>query len=152
MRNQQKTMEQSTRARQRELIFQKYQSYSKEYFKTTWKVWLYQDWKTPEEFLEKHGPPDNTDDWINYSYTMRHYDLAGVLYKENESEADLIFKLYPPAAIIHIWEQFKPIILRTREKRNNPDHLASFEYLYEQTKKRYPNILPGTYEFAGYGL
>jgi hypothetical protein len=146
MRNQQRATLQSTRARQRELIFQKHQTYSKEYFQTIWETNLYQDWKTPQEFIQKHGPPNNTDDFIKFSYSMRHYDLAGVLLLENESEADLIFKLYPAQAVIQMWELFEPVIMWVREKRNNPEHLASFEYLYLQAKKRYPDIIPGTNE------
>ncbi|NHJ33777.1 MAG: hypothetical protein FK732_13035 [Asgard group archaeon] len=147
MRNQQKANQQSARARQRELIYQKYQSYTKEYFQTIWQVNLYDDWKTPQEFLEKHGPPNNVEDFANYSYTMRHFELAGILYMENETESDLIFKLYPPMSIMQMWERYEPVIMWTREKRNDPGHLASFQYLYTQAKKRYPDILPQSFEF-----
>ena len=147
MRNQQRATEQRRKERQRELIFQKHQSYTKEYFQTLWEVTQYKDWKTPEEFIEKHGPPNNTHDYANYSYTMRQFHLAGLLLMENKEEADLIFKLYPPQAIMGTWEQYKPIIMRTRETRNNPEHLSAFEYLFKEAKKRYPEIRPQWEEF-----
>jgi hypothetical protein len=147
MRNTQRANEQHRKERKRELIFQKSQTYTKEYFQTLWEVTQYRDWKTPEEFIEKHGPPNNTHDYANYSYTMRNFHLAGLLLMENNEEADLIFKLYPPQAIMGMWEQYKPIIMRTRETRNNPEHLSAFEYLYNEAKKRYPNIKPQWEDF-----
>ena len=75
---------------------------------------------------------------------MRYFSLGGVLFKENEADADLLFELYPPQAVIAFWEEFKPIIMWSRERRNNPHHHESFEYLYDQAKKRYPDILPRT--------
>ena len=57
------------------------------------------------------------------------------------ADADLIFKLYPPYAVIGVWEQFAPIMLNLRKQRNYPGAYEPLEYLYQQAKQRYPNMI-----------
>ena len=52
---------------------------------------------------------------------------------------DLIFQLYPAHVVIRLWEQFEPIIMNLRI-RTHSTHLEPFEFLYNEAKKRYPEI------------
>jgi hypothetical protein len=126
-------------ARQRELIFQKYQSYSIEYAKTFHEVSLMRDWKDYDEFEEKYGREVNIDASAKWLYIMRVYNLAG-LYLREGADPDLIFELYPPVAVINLWELFEPIIQGRRERSNDPGVLRPLELLYREAKSRFPEI------------
>ena len=131
----------ASKVRQRDILFQRLQGYNLEYTKTYIEVASYTDWKTTEEFKEKYGMITNPDAFSKYLYITRVYNLAGLMLKENVADADLLFQLYPPGAIISMWEQFLPFILEGREIRNNPVLDENFEYLYTEAKKMFPEIL-----------
>jgi hypothetical protein len=99
------------------------------------------DWDTIEEFERKYGSQTNPEMWSKYLYIMRVYNLAGILLRENMAEADLIFQLYPPMAVIRIWEQFEPLTRDRRRLRNFPGFFEPFEHLYDQAKKLHPDIV-----------
>jgi hypothetical protein len=127
-------------ARQRELIYQKYQSYSLEYAKTFQEVSLMRDWKDYDEFEEKYGRETNIDASSKWLYIMRVYNLAGLYLKEG-ADPDLIFELYPASAVINLWELFEPIIHGRREWNNDPGRLKPLELLYTEAKSRFPDVL-----------
>ena len=132
----------TSKARQREIIFQRGQVYNLEYAQSFAKVMNMRDWETPEEFDDKYGMYTNPDEWSYYMYITRAYNIGGLLLKENMVDADLVFKLYPPFSVINMWETFEPLMIHLREWTNYPDAYNSFEYLYEEAKKRYPKITP----------
>jgi hypothetical protein len=136
------TLRNTSRARQRELIFQRLQGYSIEFTKAFADIASYTDWEDAEDFTRKYGMQVNPEAWAKYVYILRAYNFAGILLKERVAEADLIFKLYPPMGVISVWEQFEQTVQDTRERRNVPAHMESFEFLYREAKKRYPEILP----------
>jgi len=128
------------KTKQRNLILQRGQEYGVEYgiaFATASNL---TDWNTVEEFQEKYGSKTNPEKWSQYLYITRTYNIAGILLKENMADVDLIFKLYPPNAVIRVWELFEPITMNLRKRRNFPEAYESFEFLYKQAKQRYPNI------------
>lgn len=130
----------ANRARQRELIFLRLQGYSMEYTKAFANVLDYTDWVDAEDWERTYRA--DPEAWSQWLYIMRVYNVAGILLKENVSDADLIFQLYPPMALINLWEQFEPVIRYTRESRNFPGLFQAYEFLYREAKKRYPEILP----------
>ena len=129
----------ANKARQRELIYQKYQNISVEYAKAYEEVMLMTDWNTYEEFDQKYGRENNPDASAKWIYITRVYNLAGI-YLEEGADPDLLFKLYPDSAIINLWEKFEPIILERRKRFNDPDRFKPLEYLYREAKNRYPEI------------
>lgn len=129
----------ANKARQRELIYQKYQSYSLEYAKAFQEVTLMRDWKDYDEFEDKYGREANIDASSKWMYIMRIYNLAGIHLHEG-ADPDLIFKLYPPSAVITLWELFEPIIQRRRERDNDPQRHKPLEYLYDEAKSRFPDV------------
>ena len=72
----------TSKARERELIYQKFQNISLEYIQTFNEVQLMTDWETPEEWEEKFGRENNLDAFSKWNYVIRHYTLAGVLLKQ----------------------------------------------------------------------
>ena len=133
-------LQNQNKARQREMVYQKYQSHSLEYTRAYVDVASLTDWETSEEFNLKYGPKVNPDIWAKYLLIERSYNAVGILLQENMVSADIIFKLYPAQSIIGLWEQFLPLTERARERINKPDHLEAFEFLYDEAKKRYPEI------------
>jgi hypothetical protein len=78
---------------------------------------------------------------------MRIYNLAG-LYLREGADPDLIFELYPASAVMSLWELYEPIVLERRRKNNDPDRYRPLEELYQEAKKRYPNITPEQYQHS----
>jgi hypothetical protein len=130
----------SNKARLREVIFQRAQVYSGFYTEAYAAIRNMNDWNTAEEFHAKYGISVNPDKWSKYMYITRVFNIAGILLQENMADADLIFKLYPPHAVINVWEQFELITQSLRDRVNYPEAYESFEFLYKQAKERYPEI------------
>ena len=128
------------KARQRELVFQRLSQYSLEYTKAFADIRKQTDWKTYEEWNQKYGPDINPEAWSNYLYITRIYNLAGIMLQERATDAELIFKLFDPVAFIRVWEQFSPIIQHNRMTSNHEKFYEPFEYIYNEAKRRYPNI------------
>ena len=134
------TLRYTTKARQRELIFIRSQGYSIEYSKAYADVMNMKDWADAGDWQRKYGLQTNPEAWAKQLYIRQVFNMAGLLLQEKEADPDLIFKLYTPNAIIPIWEQFEPIVQSTRESHGFPDHFKPFEFLYNEAKKRYPEI------------
>jgi len=154
MINQQRTREQSFKAqeeaektRQRDIVFQRLQGYSLEYAKAFIDVASFTDWETVDEFREKYGRITNPQAFAKFIYITRVYEFAGILIMENVADPELIFRLYPPGAVISLWETFSPYIQDVRNIRNSPDRNGAFEYLYNEAKKRYPDMLHRNVEY-----
>ncbi len=128
------------KARQRELIYQKYQNISVEYSRAYNDVILMSDWNTYAEFDEKYGRKNNPDAAAKWMYITRVYNFAGV-YLEEGADPDLLFKLYPAPAVINLWEKFEPIFMERRRRFNDPERAKSFELLYNEARKRYPDLI-----------
>jgi hypothetical protein len=134
------TLRYTTKARQRELIFLRSQGYSIEYSKAYADVYNMVDWVDAEDWQRKYGIKTNPEAFAKQLYIRQVFNMAGLLLQEKEADPDLIFKLYTPNSIIPTWEQFEPLVQNTRESHGFPDHWEPFEFLYNEAKKRYPEI------------
>jgi len=136
------TLRYTTKARQREVIFLRSQSYRMEYARAYASIVTQVDWEDPDDWFEKYGRFTNPEAFSNFLYIMNTFNFAGVLLKEKEADPDLIFKLYPPNAVIPIWEHFEPLIRYIRDNHRYSEYLKPFESLYKEAKKKYPEIPP----------
>jgi hypothetical protein len=130
----------ANKARLRELVFQRGQTYSFEYLNSFAETMRLTDWKTGEEFYQKYGPTTNPEKWARYAHVTNLYNIAGVMLKENMAEEELIFTLYPPFAIIRLYEQFEPTFTNMREDTNYQKFYEPFEFLYKRAKQKYPDV------------
>jgi hypothetical protein len=128
------TLRYTSKARERELIYQKFQSVSLEYVQTFNEVRLMTDWETPEEWEEKYYRTNNVEAYSKWQYITRLYEMAGLLMKQG-ADPEIVFVLYPAGAVISLWEQYESVIHYMREKWA-PSLLDSFEYLYDVAKKK----------------
>ena len=133
------TLRYTSKARQRELIMQRSQTYSFEYLKTWSEVIGMSDWEDPIDWAKKYGRKANPEAYSKWMYIMRVIGLGG-LHLQEGADPDLLFKLYPMSAIIPLWEQFEPIIMFMRERMNDPHIWEPLEYLYNEAKKRAPEL------------
>jgi hypothetical protein len=128
----------TSKARERELLYQKFQSISLEYIRTFNEVHLMTDWETPEEWEKKYYRTNNVEAFSKWHYITRVYEMAGLMMRQG-ADPDIVFTLYPEGAVIGLWEQYESVIHYMREMWG-PSFVDSFEYLYNQAKERHPEI------------
>jgi hypothetical protein len=133
------TLRYTSKARQSQLIMQRAQSYSPEYTKTWSEVIGMSDWEDAIDWARKYGRKANPEAYSKWQFIIRTYTLAG-LHLQEGADPDLLFQLYPIGAVISLWEQFEPIIMFQRE-RENYEVASAFEYLYNEAKKRAPELI-----------
>ena len=130
----------ANKARQRELILLRAQSYSLDYATAYAEVIGMEDWELVEEFHKKYGRETNPEAFAKWLYIRSVFNFAGLLLKEEGTDPELIFQLYAPPAIIGFWERHEPIIKDVRERFNYSNYWEPFEYLYKEAKRRFPEI------------
>ena len=148
MRNQQKTRELTLKAqeeveksRKRELILQRFQSYNLDYYRA-YNTVMTTDFKDLDEWIQKYSrtvDPETSARWLYMANTL---NIAGLLFQEGDTDQDLLFQLYTPNSIIRMWEHYEPVIRDLRQRMENPVLWKPFEYLYSETKKKYPEVPP----------
>jgi hypothetical protein len=141
-KNQERTQlaqEEAEKARQREMIILRSQTYTMEYARAFIAVERMEDWNTLEEFENKYGIHTNPEAFAQTLYMRNLFNSAGLLLKEGVNP-DLLFQLYAPGAVISIWEKQLPHVELVRERFNYPELYSGFEYLYNEAKKMYPNM------------
>jgi len=129
----------TSKARQRDLVFQRYQDYGQGYGKAIAEINTF-EWENVDEWQRKYGMLANPDAWSSWLYISRIYNMAGILLMENVAEADLIFRLYDPGTLIGIWERFEQVVFFRRDRINDPSFYEPFEFLYREAKRRFPDI------------
>lgn len=148
MRNTQRTREQALKAqeeaeksRQREQIQLRIQSVDQAYLKA-WTNVLTQKASTIEEWDNIFNPITDPELFNDMLYIQARYQSIGVMLKEKMIDPDLLYKIYTPNSIVTTWEHYRIKLLSRREEVGDPGMWREFEYLYEETKKRYPDITP----------
>lgn len=127
------------KTRMRDLINQRLQVASIDYYRILQDVRMMVDWETPEEFYSKYHYTVNPQAYSKIEYLLNLYSSVGILYRDGIISLEGIFQLYPPYTTIGIWEQFKPYIDRSRLTQNDPNWLKPYEQLYIEARKMYPN-------------
>jgi len=144
MRNQQRTrelslkaQEEAEKARHRDMIIQRSQTYGLEWMRAWNDINKMTDWEDAEDFEEKYSGSESRANWM---YIVRQYTLAG-LHLKGGADPDLLFELYPPSTVMSLWERFEPVFHRMSERFNDPNIWGPFEYLYNEAKKRYSEVI-----------
>ena len=133
------TLRNTTKARQRELIFQRFQSFDREWARA-WTNVLFNGVNSFEEWQEFFHPIDNPENFTDMIFVQTRYQNIGLMLKEKVIYPDLLFRIYQPGSIMMAWEHYEGNIRHRREIANDPTLLDGFEYLYGEAKKRYPDI------------
>ncbi len=80
-------------------------------------------------------------------FIQSRFQSLGVMFKEGFIEPELLYKIYSPHTIMLTWEHYLPNLVSRRKELNDPNLHSDFEYLYNETKKRYPDIIPKKRDF-----
>ena len=89
---------------------------------------------------KKYGRDKNWEAYARWNYLGSNFDHIGKLLKDKVIEEDQYIDLYPTPMTIHFWETFKPIIKKMRENLGYSEIWMSFEFLYGELKRRFPQI------------
>jgi hypothetical protein len=130
------TVRNAQKSRQREQVFLRFQSFDMPYMRAVEDL-MNQDWTGTYEDYMNHSPESKA----NYNFLSTRYQQVGIMLKENMMDPDLLYQIFNPRFIMRFWEKIEKNIRSHREGNNHPTHLAAFEYLYNETKKRYPDII-----------
>jgi hypothetical protein len=142
MRNQQRTretalklQEEAEKSRQREMIFLRFQGFDKTYHEAIADV-MSQDWGNTIEDWYSHSPESRAQ----FDYIQVRYNNLGVMLQQKMMDPDLFFQIFPIGNILRFWEKMEDIILDYRETTKDVTYNEGFEYLYNEIKKRFPDI------------
>ena len=134
-----KAQEETEKARQRDMIIQRSQTYGMDYMRAWYEASNMTDWDDVEDFNEKYRGSESRIKWM---YLMRQFTLARLHLKEG-ADPELLFYLYPPTSVMTLWERFEPVLRYQSERSNDPRMWEPFEYLYNEAKNRFPEVTPG---------
>jgi len=96
---------------------------------------------TYAEWFEKYGPQVNPEVATDFYSMMNRMDGLGIQVKNGLVDIDLFFTYVHPSLVIFYWEHVKPVIMNWRERWKYPVH-ENFEHLYNEAKKRMPDVTP----------
>ena len=133
-------------ARQREQIQIRIQSADLQYSRA-WTHVMFKKTSTREEWMNVFDPVKDPELFAEMIFIRSRFQNLGAMLREKIIDPDLLFKIYPPNAIMITWEHMKPNIMARRDELNDPTSMSEFEYLYDETKKRFPNLIPKTREY-----
>ena len=106
-----------------------------------------QEFKTYEEWRDNYGPSSNPKASSAMFSTAQVFVSAGILLELGIVDPDTLYKYVPNIAVVVTWRRIKPWVISTRERYKNPSWMESFEYLYNDVTKRFPDlIIPDDYQ------
>jgi hypothetical protein len=97
-----------------------------------------QQFESYEEWFEKYGPTINPEAYNNMLAVVGVNNSTGRLLRKGIADPDFVFDFMPPYADVRLWEKLKPFVEGRRRLWKSPRYLESFEYLYDEAKKRLP--------------
>jgi len=119
-----------TKLRQTDLVMRLYSTFDSMEFLEAWSKVYFTEYKDYDDLLKKlEGKREIA------MLVFRFYEQVGVLLRRKLIDVDLIDILFGNNTII-TWEKTKGTILREMRERVNPRAYESFEYLYNEMKKR----------------
>ena len=99
------------------------------------------DYNTYEEFIEKYSfqlDPEASAD--SYLMAMK-YNFTGKMVMDGIIDPEFVWQALPTSFMIGAWEKYRLLVEVWRERYNDPQFYYPFEYLYDITKKQFPNIV-----------
>ena len=98
---------------------------------------LAQEWGSTMEDFRSHS----LESQVNFEFVQHKYNTVGLLLKEKMIDPNVLYQIKGPRRIMMVWEMIEQIIQDYRELYNEPSFLEPFEYLYNETKKRFPDTI-----------
>jgi hypothetical protein len=118
--------------RQAQLFMQIYDRFSTSEFYGKWQDFRFWEWDDYDEFMEKYGPSNNFDKWIQVNSFGAFLEGIGVLVKRKLIDPTLVDDLMS-AVIEDFWIKMGPVVEEYKERTGR----RSFEWielLYNEIK------------------
>lgn len=130
-----------SQTRRTEVMLQFFDKFSQPEFEELWRHTSYeQKFDSIEEWGKKYGPLTNPEAYNKWMSMMAVFNATGLLLKKGLVDFEDVYVHIPPFAIITIWEKYKPIIVARRKQYNYPSFWELHEHLYNETRKRHPQV------------
>jgi len=123
-----------SRMRQTDLVVRLYSAFSgkelqEAYFETAYGF----EFADYDDFMKKYRMPAKPI--LPLWQVCKFFDGVGVLLRRKLVDIGLVDELFHAEATI-VWKKVKPLVEGRRRELNQPTALQSFEYLYNEMKKR----------------
>ena len=95
--------------------------------------WSFLDWDVTDydDFISKHGPEANPQDWKDLYAWFNRMELQGVYVREGLLDVRLVC-LMSGGTIKESWEKYRGVFEEWRRRYNRPRDWVEAEYLYER--------------------
>ena len=134
------------RGRQRDQLQLRIQSADLPYSRA-WTNVIFKKATNREEWMEVYHPHRDPELFAEMIFIQARFQSLGIMLKEKIIDPDLLYMIYQPHSILATWEHYRPNVIARREEIKDPNLLKEFEYLYDETKKRFPDVIPKTRDF-----
>ena len=126
-----------TRIRQTDFIVRLYSTYGSKEFHDTLVELHSLRFNDFEDFVKTYGPwfskgPAQTAIFVASTY----FSEIGTLLHRKIIDINFLYDIWGSTSIKLNWEKVKPVVLGLRELFHEPRAFVSFEYLYDEIKKR----------------
>jgi len=136
VRNSQRTQQQQLETRKAQLFMQLYDRFTSTRFHRQGNAIRFQwEWSDFDDFIEKYGPENNLEAWADMLTVFTVFEGMGLLVKKKLVDVNMVDELML-GLITRTWESFETLIPEYRERFNWPQAGRSFEYLYNEMKRR----------------
>jgi len=123
-----------SRMRQTDLVVRLYSAFSgKELQEAYLEVRYRMEFVDYDDFMKKYGVPAKSV--LPLWQVGKFFDGVGVLLRRKLVDIGLVDELFHTEVIL-LWEKVKPLVEGRRKELNQPTIYQSFEYLYNELKKR----------------
>ena len=135
-------MRNQTRIRKTDLLVRLYSTgTSNEFMDAFWKVNNLQV-KDYSDYLEQYGPLSNLENPVNRAFFMvgSYYELAGTLLFRKLIDLVTVYDVWGTSNPIRLFENIKPVVYGIRRELSEPGMFCGFEYLYDELKRKEPQL------------
>jgi hypothetical protein len=110
-------------------------------FQKNWAEVLYQQYYTDyDEWRDYYSPVVNSEASSQLYSVLHSYNTLGNLLQNEIVELEFIWKFTPPATTMMLWEKVKILVEFWRNAFDDPTIYESFEYLYDKTREKHPQL------------
>jgi hypothetical protein len=98
------------------------------------------DFSTYEEWSEKYSSYSNPEAFTNFISLFNTFNMFGWNVIDGLIDVDMVLNRVGVNSIIGLWEKYSVVFHEWRKRYNYPDFGKGLEFLYNEAKKKYPEV------------
>lgn len=122
--------------RRRDMVFQKINVNTYQFYDMMYDVARMTDWNTLEEFQRKYSYWVNPEAYKKFIYIMNHYNCLGILLRDGLVDTGQIFQLHSAGWLMRFCETFRPWM---DVQGIHDDYFGGLKYLEAEARRLYPD-------------